>query len=43
MHPIITIVSELSKGFIGRVEDELESNESALNEGDRGDAMVVVC
>lgn len=35
-----TIVSELSKGFIGRVEGELESNESALNEGDRLDAMV---
>ena len=35
-----TIVSELSKGFIGRVEGELESNESALNEGDRLDAVV---
>ena len=35
-----TIVSELSKGFIGRVEDELESNESSLNKGDRGDAMI---
>ncbi len=35
-----TIVSELSKGFIGRVEGELESNESALDEGDRLDAMI---
>lgn len=36
-----TIVSELSKGFIGRVEGELESNESNVSEGDRGDAMIV--
>lgn len=43
MHPVITIVSELSKSFVGRVKDELESNESFLNEGDRGDDMVVVC
>lgn len=35
-----TLVSELSKGFIGRVGDELESNASALNANDRGDAMV---
>lgn len=35
-----TIVSELSKGFIGRVEGELESNESVLNAGNRLDAMV---
>ncbi|KXK25368.1 MAG: hypothetical protein UZ01_03408 [Candidatus Brocadia sinica] len=35
-----TLVSELSKGFIGRVRGELESNESALNANDRGDAMV---
>lgn len=35
-----TIVSELSKGFVGRVTGELESNESALNENDRSDAMV---
>ncbi len=35
-----TIVSELSKGFIGRVEGELELNESALGEGDRLDAVV---
>ena len=35
-----TIASELSKGFIGRVEGELESNESALNEGDLLDAVV---
>ncbi|MEP9410076.1 MAG: carboxypeptidase-like regulatory domain-containing protein [Candidatus Brocadia sp.] len=35
-----TIVSELSKGFIGRVRGELESNESALNVNDRGDAMI---
>jgi len=35
-----TVVSELSKGFIGHVTDELESNESALNEGDRLDAVV---
>jgi len=36
-----TIVSELSKGFIGRVQGELDANESALDEGDRGDAMIV--
>lgn len=36
-----TIVSELSKGFIGRVEGELEENEEALNENDRGDAMIL--
>jgi hypothetical protein len=35
-----TLVSELSKGFIGRVRGELESNASALNANDRGDAMV---
>lgn len=35
------IVSELSKGFIGRVEGELEENEEALNEKNRGDAMIV--
>jgi len=35
-----TIVSELSKGFIGRVMGELESNESALDENDRGEAVV---
>jgi hypothetical protein len=35
-----TIVSELSKGFIGRVRGELGSNESAFNANDRGDAMV---
>ncbi len=36
-----TIVSELSKGFIGRVEGELEENEEALSENDRGDAMIL--
>lgn len=36
-----TIVSELSKGFIGRVQGELDANESALDEGDRGDAVIV--
>lgn len=36
-----TIVSELSKGFIGRVEGELEENEEALNEKNRGDAMII--
>ncbi|MBI2470760.1 MAG: carboxypeptidase regulatory-like domain-containing protein [Planctomycetes bacterium] len=36
-----TIVSELSKGFIGRVEGELEENEEALSESDRGDAMIL--
>ena len=36
-----TIVSELSKGFIGRVQGELDANESALDGGDRGDAMIV--
>ncbi len=35
------IVSELSKGFIGRVNGELEENEEAINEGDRGDAMIL--
>lgn len=35
-----TIVSELSKGFIGRVRDELASNASALDANNRGDAMV---
>ena len=35
-----TMVSELSKGFIGRVRGELESNASALNENDRGDAII---
>lgn len=35
-----TMVSELSKGFIGRVRGELESNASALNGNERGDAMV---
>lgn len=35
-----TLVSELSKGFIGRVGDELESNASALNANDRDDAMI---
>lgn len=34
------MVSELSKGFIGRVRGELESNASALTENERGDAMV---
>jgi len=34
-------VSELSKGFIGRVEGELEENEEALSENNRGDAMVL--
>ncbi|HHT9113230.1 MAG TPA: carboxypeptidase regulatory-like domain-containing protein [Candidatus Wunengus sp. YC65] len=36
-----TIVSELSKGFIGRVEGELEENEEALSENNRGDAMIL--
>lgn len=36
-----TIVSELSKGFIGRVEGELEENEEALSENNRGDAMII--
>jgi len=36
-----TIVIELSKGFIGRVDGELEENEEALSEGDRGDAMIL--
>lgn len=35
-----TLVSELSKGFLGRVRGELESNASALNANERGDAMV---
>ncbi|MCF6154494.1 MAG: carboxypeptidase regulatory-like domain-containing protein [Candidatus Brocadia sp.] len=35
-----TMVSELSKGFIGRVRGELESNASALNANNRGDAMI---
>jgi hypothetical protein len=35
-----TLVSELSKGFVGRVRGELESNASALNANERGDAMV---
>lgn len=35
-----TIVSELSKGFLGRVKGELASNESARGANDRGDAMV---
>ena len=34
-------MSELSKGFIGRVEGELEENEEALSENDRGDAMIL--
>src|SRR3990170_284827 len=36
-----TIVSELSKGFIGRVQGELDENEEALSENDRGDAMIL--
>ena len=36
-----TIVSELSKGFIGRVEGELEENEEAVSENNRGDAMIL--
>ncbi len=35
-----TIVSEMSKGFIGRVKDELESNEDALGDDERGDAVI---
>lgn len=35
-----TIVSELSKGFVGRVRGELASNASALDANNRGDAMV---
>ncbi|TVM03697.1 MAG: hypothetical protein CV087_03860 [Candidatus Brocadia sp. WS118] len=35
-----TIVSELSKGFVGRVRGELASNASALGANNRGDAMV---
>src|SRR3990172_6584930 len=36
-----TIVSELSKGFIERVEGELEENEEAISESDRGEAMIL--
>ena len=36
-----TIVSEMSKGFIGRARGELDANESKFSDGDRGDAMVV--
>lgn len=35
-----TIVSEMSTGFIGRVRGELESNGSALDANNRGDAMI---
>ena len=35
------IVSEMSKGFIGRVRGELEANESDFNDGDRSGAMIV--
>src|SRR3990172_6538466 len=36
-----TVVSELSKGFIGRVKGELEENEEALNESNRGEAIIL--
>lgn len=36
-----TIVSEMSSGFIGRVEGELDAAESNISEGDRKDAMIV--
>ncbi|MCF6148040.1 MAG: carboxypeptidase regulatory-like domain-containing protein [Candidatus Kuenenia sp.] len=36
-----TIVSEMSRGFIGRVEGELDASESNISEGDRKDAMIV--
>ncbi len=36
-----TIVSEMSRGFIGRVEGELDAAESNISEGDRKDAMIV--
>ncbi|MBM4053655.1 MAG: carboxypeptidase regulatory-like domain-containing protein [Planctomycetes bacterium] len=36
-----TIVSEMSRGFIGRVEGELEAAESNISEGNRMDAKVV--
>ena len=35
-----TLVSEMSRGFIGRVKDELESNEEALDGDERGDAVI---
>ena len=35
------VVSELSRGFIGRVEGELDAAESNISEGDRKDAMIV--
>lgn len=34
------VIRELSKGFIGRVRSELESNESAINADNRGRAII---
>ncbi len=36
-----TIVSEMSKGFIGRAKSEVEANESKFSESDREGAMIV--
>ncbi|MGR3177290.1 MAG: hypothetical protein ACUZ8E_04470, partial [Candidatus Anammoxibacter sp.] len=36
-----TIVSEMSKGFIGRVRAEVSANESSFTSGDRKRAMIV--